>query len=319
MLTFASEVEVVEVGPRDGLQSLATTYPVEIKLQLLDLLADAGFRTIEVTSFTRPDVVPQLADAAELMRRLVRRPGVRYRVLVPNLRGAERALESGADELLGLITASDTYNIRNSNMDVARNLEQLEQVAAAAAHAGAALTVAVGLAFFCPYEGDTPPERVLAIIERLHAAGVRRLYCATSIGMDGPREVHDLCCRIAERFPDVSLGLHLHDANGMGLANALAGMDAGVRWFEGSIAGLGGALAAPGTPGDHGNVASEDLAALFAGMGVRTGLDVERVRSASLAIAALLGVEPSSSLTASGTKQDVLAIGRRAPRNPAGG
>lgn len=305
MLTFAREVEIIEVGPRDGLQSLPRTVSTEDKLDLLDLLADAGFRTIEATAFVRPDVVPQLADAAEIMTRLRRRDGVSYRALVPNRRGASRAIEAGVDEILGLITTSDPYNLRNANMSVARNLDVLDEVAAVTLEAGTALTVAVGLAWFSPDEGDTPPDRVLAIVDRVMSAGARRLYLATSVGMDGPREVHELCALIGDRFPELSLGLHLHNANGMALANALAGMNAGVRWFEGSICGIGGGIAMRRGAPDSGNVASEDLVAFFQGMGVATGIAVEDVREAAQAAATLLDIAPRSSLLAAGTKADV--------------
>lgn len=306
MLTFPREVEVIEVGPRDGLQSLPRTVSTEDKLRLLDLLADAGFRRIEATAFVRSDVVPQLADAPDLMARVRRRPGVTYRALVPNRRGANRAVEAGIDELLGLITTSDPYNLRNANMSVKRNLDVLDEVAAVARDAATPLTVAVGLAWFSPDEGDTPPDRVLAIVDRVMRAGVRRVYLATSVGMDGPREVGELCTRVRDQFPELSLGLHLHNTNGMALANALAAMDGGVRWFEGSICGIGGGIAMPHEVPCLGNVASEDLVAFFEGMGVDTGIDVNDVRDAARAAAQMLKIAPRSSLLAAGTKSDVL-------------
>ena len=246
---------------------------------------------------------------------LPRDEGVSYRALVPNLKGAERAIEAGVDELLALTTTSDTYNKLNSNMTVEQNIRMLEQVASLAEEERVPLTVAIGLAFFCPYEGDIPPDRVLRMIDSFEAAGVRKLYLATSVGMDGPREVQTLCGAVRERFSTISLGLHLHNTNGMALANALGAMDAGVSWFEGSICGIGGGIVMPpGTP-HVGNVATEDLVAMFASANVETGIDVERLRGSALEIAALLQVEPRSSLLQSGTKSEVLEFGRKALEN----
>lgn len=303
MLHYAESVEIVDVSPRDGLQSLERTVPLEDKLALVALLVNAGFRTIEVTSFVRPDVVPQLGDAAELMAALPR-AGVHYRALVPNRRGAERALAAGVDGLVGLVTTSDSYNRRNSRMTVAQNLDVLADVAALAAEADIPLTVAIGLGWFCPYEGDVPLARVLAIVDRLRGLGVRSLYLATSVGMDGPREVGERCAALLDRHPDLSLGIHLHDTNGLALANALAAMDAGVRWFEGSICGIGGGIRMPPDSPPIGNVASEDLVAMFEDAGVATGIELEGVRTVALDAARLLGVEPRSRLLAAGRKGD---------------
>ena len=311
-LKFPSAVEIVEVGPRDGLQHLDHEVSVDEKLRMIALLVKAGIRTIEATAFVRPDVMPQMADAGEVIRGLPRDEGVNYRALVPNLKGAERAIEAGVDELLGLTTTSDTYNKLNSNMTVEQNITMLEEVASLADQEQVPLTVAIGLAFFCPYEGDIPPDRVLRMIDILEAAGVRKLYLATSVGMDGPREVHDLCGLVRQRFSGISLGLHLHNTNGMALANALGAMDAGVSWFEGSICGIGGGIVMPpGTP-DVGNVATEDLVAMFASANVETGIDLEQLRSCALEIAGLLQVPPQSSLLQAGTKSEVLEFGRKA-------
>lgn len=311
-LNFPSAVEIVEVGPRDGLQHLDRQVSVEEKLRMIGLLVKAGIRTIEATAFVRPDVMPQMADASEVIRGLPRDEGVSYRALVPNLKGAERAIEAGVDELLALTTTSDTYNQLNSNMNVAQNIKVLEDIARLAEGEQVPLTVAIGLAFFCPYEGDIPADRVLKMIAGLEAVGVRKLYLATSVGMDGPREVHEMCRTVGERFPGISLGLHLHNTNGMALANALGAMDAGVSWFEGSICGIGGGIVMPpGTP-DVGNVATEDLVAMFASAEVETGIDLEQLRRCALEIASLLQVEPRSSLLRAGTKGDVLGFGRKA-------
>jgi hydroxymethylglutaryl-CoA lyase len=313
-IEFPAEVEVIEVGPRDGLQQLSRHVALDDKLRMIELLVAAGFRTIEATAFVRADVIPQLADAEELMVRLPRDGAVCYRALVPNRRGADRAIAAGAGELLGLITATDTYNEKNARMSVERNLEVIGEIADLCLEAGVPLVTAIGNAFFCPYEGPVSEDRLLGIIDRLREAGVERLYLATSVGMDGPREVGERCAAVLERHPDLSLGLHLHNTNGMALAVALAGLAAGVRWFEGSICGLGGGIVMPhaGTS-DIGNVPSEDLVAMFASAGVATGVDVQAVRAASIAVAELLGITSHSALVRAGTRADVLAQGRERP------
>jgi hydroxymethylglutaryl-CoA lyase len=311
MLRLADRVEVVEVAPRDGLQSLARVVPTGIKLRVVELLMDAGLRTIEVTATARPDVIPQLADATEVLARVQRRPGVTLRALAPNRRGAERALAAGADALLGLVCCSETYSRRNQNMSVSEGLEQVREIAALARPAGRPLTVALGLAFFCPYEGDIPARRVLEIVGELQAVGIDRLYLASSAGMADPAQVARLCETVLAEHPDARLGVHLHDTNGMALAGALAALDAGVRIFEGSICGIGGGIAMPAALPGCGNVATEDLVAMFEAMGVATGVDLHRLREAGREIAALLDVEPSGRFLRVGTKGDVLERRRR--------
>jgi hydroxymethylglutaryl-CoA lyase len=293
-------VAIVDVAPRDGLQSLAATYSLETKLALLDLLTAAGLRTIEATAFVRPDVVPQLADADELLRSAPRVPGCALRALVPNRRGAERAIAAGADELLALTTASETYSRLNANMSVEESLDAASEVLAVARDAGVPVVVALGLALYCPYEGEIPEARVLRMLDRLAADGAEEVYVATSSGLDGPRDVYTLCSRIRERWPSLRLGLHLHNTNGMALANALAGAQAGVTVFEGAVCGIGGGLRMPGGPAGYGNVATEDLVNLFAELGVDTGLEVDAVVEAARRSAELLRLDETWSYAACG-------------------
>jgi hydroxymethylglutaryl-CoA lyase len=308
-------VAIVDVAPRDGLQSLPAVYPLETKLELLELLAAAGLAKIEATAFVRPDVVPQLADADELLRRARRVPGCTLRALAPNRRGAERAVAAGADELLALLTLSETYSRLNTNMGLRENLAAASDVVAVAQRAGVPVVVAIGLALYCPYEGEIPEQRVLGAVDRFVAEGVRELYVATSAGLDGPRRVHDLCRRILERHPSLVLGLHLHDTNGMALANALAGAQAGVTVFEGAVCGIGGGLRMPGGAAGYGNVATEDLVNLFAELGVETGLELGAVVDAARRAACLLGIEaPASAALRGGTK-----LGRVTSRAASGG
>lgn len=309
------QVEIVEVAPRDGLQAQETHYSVETKLEMLAILADAGFRTIEVTGFVRPDVIPQLADGPELLRRLDRKPGITYRVLCPNLRGAQRAADAGADEMLGLIVASDSYNLKNSRMTVEDNLAQLVDMARLSADTEIPMVVAIGCAMFCPYEGDTPPERVLGIIERLWDEGIRSCYVALSVGLDAPLTVARLCERIGERWPELRLGVHMHNTNGMALASALAAAQSGATFFEGSICGIGGGIRMPFGMAPYGNVASEDLVHMFNECGVDTGINTLKVVDAARRVRDLLNLETSHSYALQGAvKAIVLEQGRDQPR-----
>jgi hydroxymethylglutaryl-CoA lyase len=299
---FPAEVEIVDVTLRDGLQSLEKVYPTQLKLGILRRLLAAGLKRVEVTSFVRPDIVPQLADAEAVVGGLPSGDGYRFRALVANRRGMERALTSGIKEVLGLVTASETYNQKNQNISIERNLELIDEIAGAARDHGVHLVVAVGLAMFSPYEGEIPSERVLQIASSLNRAGVDEYYIATTAGLDGPRRVYDLSRLLIEGFPSMKLGLHLHNTNGMALANALAAMEAGVRTFEGALCGIGGGIRLPEASGNHGNVALEDLANMFAEMGVATGIDIEALVRASRDVADLLGVPVASYATTGGTK-----------------
>ena len=314
-MRFPERVTIVEVGPRDGLQSLPEPRPLAVKLEMIELLADAGLPKIEVTAFVRPGVIPQLADAEVVLARVRRARGCVYRALVPNRRGAERAAAAGVDEMVGLITASETYNRKNSNMTVEENLEAIAEIARVAREAGVHLVAAIGVAMFCPYEGEIPEDRVIRMIERMRADGVEELSVATSVGLDGPRRVSSLCSAILERWPDTTLGVHLHNTNGMALANALAAADAGATVFEGSICGLGGGIRMPYGMPHYGNVATEDLVQMFAESGVETGVDLDRLLAAGRRIRDLLGLDTTFSYALQGgTKENVLERGRVAPR-----
>ncbi|MFT5176707.1 MAG: hydroxymethylglutaryl-CoA lyase [Gammaproteobacteria bacterium] len=301
------QVEIVEVAPRDGLQSQQTHYSVETKLEMLAILADAGFRTIEVTGFVRPDVIPQLADGPEVLRRLQRKAGVTYRVLCPNLKGAQRAADAGADEMLGLIVASDSYCLKNSRMTVDENLTQLIDMAGLSAATNIPMVAAIGCALFCPYEGDTPPERVLGIIDQLWDVGVRSCYIALSVGLDAPLTVARLCEQIVARWPTLRLGVHLHNTNGMALANALAAAQSGASFFEGSICGIGGGIRMPFGMAPYGNVASEDLVHMFNECGVDTGIDTLEVIDAARRIRDLLALDTCHSYALQGAVKEIVA------------
>jgi hydroxymethylglutaryl-CoA lyase len=310
---FPEEVEIVDVTLRDGLQSLEDVYPTNVKLEILQKLVDAGLRRVEVTSFVRPDIVPQLADAEAVVSSLPARDQCRFRALVANRRGIERAAVAGIEEVVALITASETYNQKNQNMSIDRNLEVINEIAEMARGEGIHVVVAVGMTMYCPYEGDIPTERVLGIVSSLSASGIDEYYIATSAGLDGPRRVYELSRLLIEELPSLKLGIHLHNTNGMGLANALAAMEAGVRTFEGALCGIGGGIRFPKASGNHGNLALEDLVNMFEEVGVDTGIDLEALLHASREVGDMLGVPVSSYATAGGSKSEARRTARNSP------
>jgi hydroxymethylglutaryl-CoA lyase len=303
-------VTVVEVGPRDGLQSLARVYPVSVRAEMIRELVAAGVSVMEATSFMRPDVVPQMQDAENLIALLRQEPiDCTLRALVPNARGAERAAAAGVDEFAALFTCSETYCRKNQNMTIEENFGAVEAVAAVAERERIPLLVSMGLTMFCPYEGEIPPERVYAMIERMRGWGVRRITIATTAGVDGPRQVHALSSGILECWPNMSLGYHLHNTNGLGSANILAALQAGVEAIETSIGGLGGGIRMPRGMPYFGNFPTEDLVQLLSELGVRTGIDLDAILAASGRIQSLLELDEVASFAArGGTRARVLEL-----------
>jgi hydroxymethylglutaryl-CoA lyase len=269
-----SAATIVEVGPRDGFQLVGRVIPTATKLRVIRALYDAGVREMEVTSFVSPKAVPQFADADEVARDALRLPGLRASALIPNLRGLERALAAGIRAVTVVIGATDAFNSANVRMTVDRSLEQLAAIVHAAAAAGDAVSIEAGIAvaFGCPYSGAVPPDAVQRIVDRAAALGISSISLGDTIGVATPVQVADLVGRVAKAHPAVDIALHLHDTRGMGLANVLAGMDAGVTTFDAAIGGLGGC---PFAPGATGNIATDDVNHMLRGMGVETGIDQE--------------------------------------------
>ncbi len=266
-------VTIVEVGPRDGLQLVGRVIPTEIKLRVVRALYDAGVRDMEVTSFVSPKAVPQFADAEDVAREALRLPGLRASALVPNLRGLERALAAGIRSVTVVIGATDAFNSANVRMTVGQSLEQLAAIAAAARDVpGAEVEAGIAVAFGCPYSGPVPLRAVEAIVDRATALGITSVSLGDTIGVGTPAQVADAAARVLRAYPGIRLALHLHDTRGMGLANVLAGMDAGVTTFDAAIGGLGGC---PFAPGATGNIATDDTNFMLRGMGVETGIDQE--------------------------------------------
>ncbi|HEV2440489.1 MAG TPA: hydroxymethylglutaryl-CoA lyase [bacterium] len=276
-------VTIVEVGPRDGFQLVGHVIPTATKLRIIRSLYEAGVRDMEVTSFVSPNAVPQFADADDVAREALRLPGLRASALVPNLRGLERALAAGIRAVTVVIGATDAFNSANVRMTVSRSLEQLAAIAEAArAVSGVSLEAGIAVAFGCPYSGSVPLDAVEAIVERAVALGITSVSLGDTIGVATPAQVAGAVTRLATAYPGVDLALHLHDTRGMGLANVLAGMDAGVTTFDAAIGGLGGC---PFAPGATGNIATDDTNHMLRGMGVDTGIDQNGLLAAGRLVA----------------------------------
>jgi len=294
MMNLPDTVTVVEVGPRDGLQSLDRWITTEKKVSMIDLLSKAELPVIEVSSFVHPKVVPNLVDAEEVIDRIQRRPGTVYRALVPNKRGALRALETSIDEVLGLLTVSDTYLAKNQNMSLEQVIEVNGDIFRLVDAAGRAFRMAIGVCMVCPYEGSIDPEQTLDCIDKLHRRGVTRYYLAASTGMEEPRQVYDLFQRARARFPECDFGFHVHERFGFASANVLAALQAGATLVEGSICGIGGGMAFPDGQGSTGNLATEDIVQFLNAMDINTGVDTQKIHAAAGQIGELLAVTRSS-------------------------
>ena len=317
VLTLPKTVVVAEVGPRDGLQSFPRWIDTDTKVRMIDLLSGLGLAVIEVSSFAHPKVVAHLRDAEEVFERIQRKPGTTYRALVPNAHGARRAVKAGVDEMLGLITISATYTQKNQNMSIDEAIEQNLWAFRIAEAAAIPFVMALGMAFWCAYEGLIPEARVIDVVRRLHQGGVRKFYLAGSLGMEDPAHVNRLFLRLGELFPDVSFGFHLHNLSGMATANIVAALDAGVQWLEGAIFGIGGGIAMPAKLGSVGNFPTEDLVSMLAEMGIRTGLDPEQVIVTAREIAAMLGIEPRSHRGNGATRRSIAELAATSSSVPA--
>jgi hydroxymethylglutaryl-CoA lyase len=281
-------VRIREVGPRDGFQNEPEVIPTDEKLRLIGLLADSGLRRIELTSFVRPDVIPQLADSEQVLERIEPREGVAYSVLIPNRRGLERALEyrDRFQEANFFLSASETHNHKNVNRSIAESLEDLEGTIAAAVEAGLRCEGVISTSFGCPYEGEVPAGRVLEIAGKLTRFGCAEVAFGDTTGMANPRQVGEFFASATGELEGVELTAHFHNTRGQGLANVLAALEAGVDSFESSFGELGGC---PVPPGATGNISSEDLVSMLHEMGIETGVDLAKLVEASAQAQKVLG------------------------------
>jgi hydroxymethylglutaryl-CoA lyase len=288
MSELPKTVRIREVGPRDGFQNEPEVIPTAEKVRLIGLLARTGLKRLEVTSFVRADVIPQLADAEEVLTSIDRVDGVAYSVLIPNEKGLERALEhrDRFDEVNLFLSASETHNRKNVNRSIAESLEGLESVVERARAEGLRCEGVISVSFGCPYEGEVPLDRVFEIAERLAAAGCEEVAFGDTTGMANPRQVGEFFVAAREGLSDVELTAHFHNTRGQGLANVLAALETGIESFESSFGELGGC---PVPPGSTGNISTEDLVSMLEEMGVETGIDLPKLVEASGAAQEVLG------------------------------
>ena len=273
-----ARVTVVEVGPRDGLQNEAAIVPTAAKVRFIEMLAAAGLPVVEATSFVHPAAVPQLADADQVLPQIARRPGVRYPVLVPNMRGMERAIAAGADAVAVFTAASEAFSQANIRMTIAESLEAFAPVLAAARAAGMWTRGYVSTAFGCPYQGEVDPAAVADVAVALNELGCDQISVGDTIGVAEPDDVARVLAPLLERVPAERLALHLHDTRGRAIENAEAGLHLGITTFDASASGLGGCPFAPGAPG---NLATETLVSWLHGLGIETGVDEPALLEAS--------------------------------------
>jgi len=298
MTDLPSRISLREVGPRDGLQN-EDPVPASAKIALIDQLATTGVSRIEAVSFVKAEAIPQMADADEVWAAVTKDPAIRYSALAPNLRGARRALDAGFTEVEAVVSASDTHNRKNVNRSTAQSLDEIAVMIDEAHQRGATLQVVVATAWGCPYEGDVPVERVLAVAGRAVADGADAISFGDTTGMATPSRVRHLVGSFRFRHPEVPLNLHFHNTRGTGLANVLAALELGVDDFDASVGGLGGC---PYAPGASGNIATEELVYMVEDMGVATGVDLAAMIEAAAAAERIVGRELPSQVLRAGPR-----------------
>ncbi|PHX45963.1 hydroxymethylglutaryl-CoA lyase [Pseudomonas sp. NZIPFR-PS5] len=299
---FSQRLIVQEVSPRDGLQIEPTWVDTADKIALIDQLSLAGFSRIEAGSFVSPKAIPALRDGDEVFRGIRREPGVTYVALIPNLRGAQRALDAGADELNLVMSASQTHNRANMRMGCEQSLAAFADVVSLASGTGLSLNGSIATTFGCPFEGRIDEDRVLEIVDAYLALGMHGISLADTTGMANPRQVFALVQRVLSRVPASALTLHFHNTRGLGLSNVLAAYEAGARRFDASLGGLGGC---PFAPGASGNICTEDLVNLCDEMGIETGIDLPHLLTLSRRLPALLGHEMPGQVAKAGRNRDL--------------
>ena len=285
-MSLPGKVRIFEVGPRDGLQNEKDIVPVEVKVGLIDRLTAAGLPVIEATSFVSPKWIPQLADAADVLARIQRKPGVAYPVLVPNRKGLDAAIAAGCEEIVIFGAATEAFSKRNTNCTIAESIARFEEVCDEAARQGMRVRGDVSVALGCPYAGDVAPEQVAAVARELHALGCYEICIADTIGVGTPGKTRAVFEAVAKEVPMQKLAGHFHDTYGQALANVYAALQMGVATFDCSVAGLGGC---PYAKGATGNAATEDVLFMLDGLGIETGVDMGKLVEAGRYICEHLG------------------------------
>jgi hydroxymethylglutaryl-CoA lyase len=291
MTALPKKVRIVEVGPRDGLQNEKQEVPTKLKLELIERLADAGLPAVEATAFVSPKWIPQMADHTEVLEGIRRKPGVSYPVLTPNLKGFQAALAAGATEVAIFGAASESFSKKNINCSIAESLERFRPVADAAREAGVKVRGYISCVLGCPYEGEVAPEKVAEVAKTLFDMGCYEISLGDTIGTGTPGKTQKMIETVARRVPVSRLAGHYHDTYGQALANIYASLELGVATFDSSVAGLGGC---PYAKGASGNVATEDVVYMLNGLGIETGVDLDKLVEIGRWICGVIGKEPVS-------------------------
>jgi hydroxymethylglutaryl-CoA lyase len=274
-MKFRSEpISITDVTARDGFQMEKTWIPTATKIDIINQLTAAGIKRIEAAAFVSPKKVPQMRDAETVVSGLIRREGLVVAALVANLKGAKRALAAEVDEIQAVLSVSETHNIENVDRDLAGSINEIGEIASLTKNRGKTLNISLSTVFGCSYEGIMPIEKTARVIETLSGYGISSFMLSDTTGMANPRQTYDYATTLQKEFPQLLFGLHFHNARGMGLANILAGYEAGIAHFDSAVGGIGGC---PFTPKAAGNVCTEDLAFMFAEMGIKTGIDVTKL------------------------------------------
>jgi hydroxymethylglutaryl-CoA lyase len=285
------QVTLYEVAPRDGLQNESRLIPTDDKVALIDALSDTGLPAIEITSFVNPKWIPQLADAVEVAQRVKRRPEIRYSALVPNRQGFDSAVKAGMQEIAVFLSASETHNKKNVNKTIAATLQAFSEVVPPALARGMRVRAYVSTVYGCPYEGKVDPNQALELCRALRAMGCYQISLGDTIGVANPRQVRDVLSRVLAETPIEAVAVHFHDTRGTALANILVAVEMGVSTVDAALGGLGGC---PYAPGASGNVATEDVVYMLEEMGVKTGVDLDRLIDCSRLASTLVGHEMPS-------------------------
>lgn len=298
-------VKITEVGTRDGFQAEREFIPTADKIAVIDALIDAGISSVEATSFVSPRALPQLADAADVLAQVQRKPGTEIAVLVPNARGAERAAAAKADVMVGFISASESHCKTNLNKTIDEAIADFAQVVPIAEQWGIKMHGGLATAFGCPFEGDVPIENILKIVGAYHSYGVRRIGFGDTTGMATPPVVTRTVDAVRNKFPDMQLALHFHNTRGVGLANVMNGLKLGVTEYESSIAGLGGC---PFAPGATGNICTEDLVYLLHECGYETGIDLEKLIAVAQMVEKMMGRQLPGQMMKAGPRLKLMSM-----------
>lgn len=304
-IKFPRSVTICEVGPRDGLQNESITLSIEEKVHLVDRLSGAGLKVIEVGSFMNPKAVPQMADTDEVFRRIIKKDGVEYRALIANLKGVDRAFACGCTKVKLNVSASSAHNHANLNMSPQESMAGFRACAESARGKGLDISGSISMPFGSPWEYRIPLSDIEVIVNSYLAVGIKEISLSDAAGMAMPDQVFSICTEMRRLFPDVKWILHFHNTRGMGIANIVAGMQAGIDWFDASVGGIGGC---PFVPGATGNVASEDVLHMFHEMGIETGVNLDSIIEIAKTVRTLIGHELPSFILKAGRNSDLLPI-----------